>query len=303
MAFFFIPILLLRHHLYRVDEHSARGTIPLLDAKRGLSELAVLPLPRGLLFRLLHHRGACCLRRFSVRQDRDGNPRFTITMRKVAFVGLPLFALCLTFGAFDWLMGLNYHWFSTMWGPYIFAGAAGSSMSLLVLVITALRKAGYLQGRRHDRALPHHGEMDARLHRFLGLHRLQPIHALLVREHSGGDAIFHPAKHRIVVAPEHSSGRRPVLCAVRDSASALDQETSASALLWPAGSSSCSCSTCTSSSCRRCTAPAFISAFWIFFRSSESAATLGFFYLRIVGKTSLFPVRDPRLIESLRLTN
>ena len=31
-----------------------------------------------------------------------------------------------------------------MWGVYIFAGAAGSSMSLLVLVITALRKAGYL---------------------------------------------------------------------------------------------------------------------------------------------------------------
>jgi hypothetical protein len=32
-------------------------------------------------------------------------------------------------------------------------------------------------------------------------------------------------------------------------------------------------------------------------------ATLGFFYLRIVGKASLFPTRDPRLIESLRLTN
>ena len=31
--------------------------------------------------------------------------------------------------------------------------------------------------------------------------------------------------------------------------------------------------------------------------------TLAFFYLRIVGKASLFPVRDPRLIESLRLKN
>ena len=38
-------------------------------------------------------------------------------------------------------MSLNCHWFSTMWGPYIFAGTAGSSMSLLVLVITALRNA------------------------------------------------------------------------------------------------------------------------------------------------------------------
>ena len=78
-------------------------------------------------------------------------------MRKVAFTALPLFAFSLTFGAFDWLMGLDYHWFSTMWGPYIFAGAAGSSMSLLVLVITALRNAGYLKDDRHDGALPHHG--------------------------------------------------------------------------------------------------------------------------------------------------
>ena len=33
-----------------------------------------------------------------------------------------------------------------MWGLYIFAGAAGSSMSLLVLVTAALQRAGYLQG-------------------------------------------------------------------------------------------------------------------------------------------------------------
>lgn len=41
-------------------------------------------------------------------------------------------------------MGLDYHWFSTMWGVYIFAGALGSSMALLVLVVTALRRSGYL---------------------------------------------------------------------------------------------------------------------------------------------------------------
>jgi len=32
-------------------------------------------------------------------------------------------------------------------------------------------------------------------------------------------------------------------------------------------------------------------------------ATLGFVYLQIVPRTSLFPIRDPRLFESLRLTN
>jgi hypothetical protein len=32
-------------------------------------------------------------------------------------------------------------------------------------------------------------------------------------------------------------------------------------------------------------------------------ATLSFVYLRLVPKTSLFPVRDPRLIESLTTVN
>ena len=85
------------------------------------------------------------LRKFSVKQDKNGNPKFTIWLRKVSFVSLPLFALSVTFGAYDWFLGLQYRWFSTMFGVYIFAGTAGSSMSLLVLVITALRNAGYLK--------------------------------------------------------------------------------------------------------------------------------------------------------------
>jgi hypothetical protein len=32
-------------------------------------------------------------------------------------------------------------------------------------------------------------------------------------------------------------------------------------------------------------------------------ATLAFIYLRIIGRSSLFPVRDPRLIESVRTQN
>src|ERR1700720_2299134 len=144
LAILFIPILLLRRHLYSwMDippgvEHS-------LDAKRAYLNWYFF-LVRAVVFLGFFLCAAIVLRSLSVKQDKDGNPRFTILMRKLAFISLPMFALCLTFGAFDWLMSLNYRWFSTMFGVYIFAGAAGSSMSLLVLVITALRKAGYLDG-------------------------------------------------------------------------------------------------------------------------------------------------------------
>lgn len=86
------------------------------------------------------------LRAFSIAQDKDGAARYTIFNRRVSFASCLLFAVCLTFAAIDWLMGLDYHWFSTMWGVYIFAGTALSSLCVLVLIITALRSAGYFQG-------------------------------------------------------------------------------------------------------------------------------------------------------------
>ena len=143
MALFFVPILLLRHHLYDWM-NIAPGNEANLDSKRAYLNLNFFIL-RAIVFLGFFIIASQLLRRFSVRQDKYGGPLFTVRLRKVAFVSLPLFALSLTFGAYDWLLGLNYRWFSTMFGVYIFAGAAGSSMSLLVLVISALRNAGYLK--------------------------------------------------------------------------------------------------------------------------------------------------------------
>lgn len=88
---------------------------------------------------------AYSVRRLSVKQDEDGAARNTVRCRFFSFIGIPVLGLSLTFAAVDWLMALDFHWFSTMWGVYIFAGGAGSAISLLVLVLSALRKAGHLQ--------------------------------------------------------------------------------------------------------------------------------------------------------------
>lgn len=89
---------------------------------------------------------AYLLRGFSVAQDKTGAARYTVLSRRVSFGAAIPFALCLTFAVVDWLMGLDYKWFSTMWGVYLFAGAALSSLCVLVLVITALRRVGHLEG-------------------------------------------------------------------------------------------------------------------------------------------------------------
>jgi len=143
LAVFFIPVFLMRNHLYEWLTIPA-GTDHLLESKRAYLNLNFF-IVRAVMFFAYFSVAAYLFRRVSISQDKDGNPASTLTMRKMAFVCLPLFALALTFGAWDWLASLNYKWFSTMWGVYIFAGACGSSMSLTVLVISALRKAGYLK--------------------------------------------------------------------------------------------------------------------------------------------------------------
>jgi hypothetical protein len=85
------------------------------------------------------------LRRRSMSQDRDGAAAHTLRMRKVAVAGIPTLAICLTFGGIDWLKALNHHWYSTMWGVYLFAGAAGASMAVIVLACKWLQSLGYLK--------------------------------------------------------------------------------------------------------------------------------------------------------------
>ena len=50
------------------------------------------------------------------------------------------FALSVTYAAFDWIMSLNPHWFSTMFGVIIFAGSMISAFAMLILLGTWLQK-------------------------------------------------------------------------------------------------------------------------------------------------------------------
>lgn len=66
--------------------------------------------------------------------------------RFTAAWGMLVFALSTAFAAFDWLMSLDYKFFSTMWGVYYFAGAAFSSSALVALILSVIRMKGKLEG-------------------------------------------------------------------------------------------------------------------------------------------------------------
>ncbi|MFK7851841.1 MAG: hypothetical protein AB8D78_12770 [Akkermansiaceae bacterium] len=87
------------------------------------------------------------LRKLSTDQDTDPNPgtKRLFTARKHSTYTLIIFALTITFTGFDFLMALDYKWFSTMWGVYIFAGMALNSMAVIILVCAWLKSQGHLK--------------------------------------------------------------------------------------------------------------------------------------------------------------
>jgi hypothetical protein len=79
---------------------------------------------------------------WSRRQDQDRDPRHTLRMQSLAAPALILFAVSLTFAAFDWLMSLEAAWFSTIFGVIIFAGSAVSILAVTILIGLSLYKRG-----------------------------------------------------------------------------------------------------------------------------------------------------------------
>ena len=87
------------------------------------------------------------LRNLSVAQDTDPKPgtKRLFQARFHSTYTLILFAITITFAAFDLLMGLDFKWFSTMWGVYLFAGSALNSMAVIIITVTLLQQAGYMK--------------------------------------------------------------------------------------------------------------------------------------------------------------
>ncbi len=83
-------------------------------------------------------------RKRSLLEDEVGGTEIHITNYKKGAVFLVFFAVFSSTSAWDWLMSIDVHWFSTLFGWYTFAGMWCSAMVVLVLTVLYLKKLGYL---------------------------------------------------------------------------------------------------------------------------------------------------------------
>lgn len=71
--------------------------------------------------------------------------KLAIKQRYIAPIALLVFAFSMTFGAFDFMMSLDPHWFSTIFGVYFFAGIMVTFHAFLVVVCFLLQRGGMLE--------------------------------------------------------------------------------------------------------------------------------------------------------------
>lgn len=80
----------------------------------------------------------------SLEEDRIGGTAIHFTNYKKGALFLVFFAVFSSTSAWDWIMSIDAHWFSTLFGWYVFAGMWCSTMVVLVTLTLYLKKQGYL---------------------------------------------------------------------------------------------------------------------------------------------------------------
>ncbi len=146
VALLFLPVVLFlllnsHFHLFEWADPERIATDPLLQHKRPYLNTpffilrAVFFFAAWLLFTRLYLR-------HSLAQDEGGGPEHTVQLRRISAPFMMVFGVTATFAGIDWMMSLEYHWFSTIFGVYVFSGMVLAALAAVTLAVVGLRAKG-----------------------------------------------------------------------------------------------------------------------------------------------------------------
>ena len=100
---------------------------------------------RMVLFFGLWYWFLVMIRKNMLAEDIDNSPTYWYKNRVNATVFLIIFAVSSSVAAWDWIMSIDTHWFSTMFGWYMFASWWVTGLAGITLIVAFLKDAGYLK--------------------------------------------------------------------------------------------------------------------------------------------------------------
>lgn len=86
------------------------------------------------------------MNKWSAEHDRTGDLMAYRKLQIWSGPGLALYAFTVTFASFDWLMSLDPHWYSTIFGVLVMGGQGLSAMAFIVFVMVLLSRRPPLLG-------------------------------------------------------------------------------------------------------------------------------------------------------------
>ena len=83
-------------------------------------------------------------RKFSIAQDNLNDNKYHVKNFKISAGFLVFFLITESMMSWDWIMSIDPHWFSTLFGWYVFASMAVSGVTSIALISIYLKSKGYL---------------------------------------------------------------------------------------------------------------------------------------------------------------
>jgi len=133
----FLPILAGMTRLYPWTQPSVVAADPILEYKKPYLNPTFFTV-RAFVYFAIWILLASLLNKWSSEQDRTGDPRLKLRMTSLSGPGFILWGVMLTLAVIDWVMSLEPHWFSTMYGLLFMVTSGLAAMSFSVIVLRRL---------------------------------------------------------------------------------------------------------------------------------------------------------------------
>ena len=140
-ALLFLPIAFGLPSLYEWARPEAVAADPILQGKAAFLNSRFFLLRTAFYF-ALWSLWAWKLYRNSVRGT---GLRACQSSQRWSAPGMIMLTVTVAMASFDWLMSLDPHWYSTMFGVYVYSGAALAFIAALILILLAFRSADVLR--------------------------------------------------------------------------------------------------------------------------------------------------------------
>jgi hypothetical protein len=89
-------------------------------------------------------------RKFSIAQDNSSDISNHVKNFKLSAGFLAFFIVTESMMSWDWIMSIDPHWFSTLFGWYVFASMVVSAITVIAIMIIFLKSLGYLEKVNHN---------------------------------------------------------------------------------------------------------------------------------------------------------